>query len=872
MLEELPSYDYYSECFIENIKRMMLINIFLVPSECYITAFEDSQISFSKKAHTFRTIDVLLPNGLTACIERDPNQTLADLRQILRKRYAITWPFHFLSITHTFTNDTGDILLDEQLPLDALGLVYPFVRVSDKGELPSPLCKWLSEIDKNDNDSLIQFIEQLVEWRDTTVPQELLHAPPSISQTIPSNFDSFLIHIDRRNKSYACTPTMTCQDLIERILTEEKKFSFNYYNASTQPMLKFAYRNEFLLSNEPYPLLQYTYIQECLSKNQPIKVQLLYIELPKRSKKFGEKTRIIEPKIFLPTNKFNSLSTQSLLPLQCPTTVFKFTFRLPPCPNAKQTIFQLHSGIYYARRCLFSFEQINWNNTFIEEVTQSTTLPISILLPGTLLCLALTSKHSETYFLNVSLFHSNGLFINGSYEYTFNVANPTVDYANTKHLYPDAFIGSSHNESIGNHYEIKLKFDYPSYRFYSNEELTEKLIAIDLPTPTVVSTAKQQQHQEISDDVANGEALNYLLGVLNDETQYSVREPTWLSDCSLAPIDALPCVLHSNLAEIHRIIIDRKEISKVYEKLFSIYKLIDSWPPISFEMCFFLRDCTLTEGHICSYAVSQLEKLPNHLFLFYFPQIIQAALQFEYFIDTPLIRLVLKRALCHRAIGQRLFWTLLNCPTRNGRVMFEIYKTYCGLTIANDLQTQLTLTLKLNTINQRIRSTNVKDAVGMRQALLQRLNESDVNSWRCVSPLDPGCFLGSLIIDECQVFDSFMRPFKLVWENALNPKQERFELIYKIGDDLRQDVLTLQIFRLFDSIWKANCSNDYSELNNLHMTFYDVMCTSETTGFIRIVPNAYTILNIYHKFNTTTTMKRNVVYDWLATENRRSPK
>jgi hypothetical protein len=307
-----------------------------------------------------------------------------------------------------------------------------------------------------------------------------------------------------------------------------------------------------------------------------------------------------------------------------------------------------------------------------------------------------------------------------------------------------------------------------------------------------------------------------------------------------------------------------------------MYKLIDLWPPMSFEMCFFLLDCTLPDAHIRSYAVSQLTHLPNHLFLFYLPQIIQAALQFEHYIDTPLIRLILKRALCHRAIGQRLFWTLYNVNTRNGRVMFELYKTYCGLTISNDLQSQVTLTLKLNTINQRMKTKTAKDAPSMRQDLLKRLREADKSSWRCVSPLDTGCFLGTLLIDECQVYDSFMRPFKLVWENALNPNHERFELIYKIGDDLRQDVLTLQVFRLFDSIWKknsnVNSTEDLSQLQNLHMTFYDVMCTSETTGFIRIVPNAYTILNIYHHFNTTTTIKRNVVYDWLLVQNTTSQK
>ncbi|CAF1683556.1 unnamed protein product, partial [Didymodactylos carnosus] len=87
------------------------------------------------------------------------------------------------------------------------------------------------------------------------------------------------------------------------------------------------------------------------------------------------------------------------------------------------------------------------------------------------------------------------------------------------------------------------------------------------------------------------------------------------------------------------------------------------------------------------------------------------------------------------------------------------------------------------------------------------------------------------------------------------------EIIYKIGDDLRQDVLTLQLFRLFDNIWKQQ-QNEKSL--NLYMTFYDILCTSDKTGYIRIVPNAHTILNIYHKFNTTTTYKHTVVYNWLA--------
>jgi hypothetical protein len=309
------------------------------------------------------------------------------------------------------------------------------------------------------------------------------------------------------------------------IHNDDNKSKFEYYNASTQPMLKFSYRNEFLLTTESYPLLQYSYIQECLQKNIQINLKLIYIEIPKKSKKNGQINPINEPDIFpsatkrrisINSNKENDYN-QQLLPNQPSSVLFRFTFRLRPSPDAKQTLFHFHSGIYYGRRCLFSFEQVIWNNTCIEEITQNTTLSIANILPGTLLCFALTSKQSEAYFLNVSLFRSNGFLLNGSHEFTFNLVNPIHNIANTKHLYPDSFIGSASNESTSNNYEIKLKFDFPPYRFYSNEEISEKLVKIDMPAPTAVTTAKHQQHHELSDGVANGEALNYLLGILNDE-------------------------------------------------------------------------------------------------------------------------------------------------------------------------------------------------------------------------------------------------------------------------------------------------------------------------------------------------------------------
>ena len=90
--------------------------------------------------------------------------------------------------------------------------------------------------------------------------------------------------------------------------------------------------------------------------------------------------------------------------------------------------------------------------------------------------------------------------------------------------------------------------------------------------------------------------------------------------------------------------------------------------------------------------------------------------------------------------------------------------------------------------------------------------------------------------------DSAKKPLWLVWENndhlAKDINYETNAIIFKNGDDLRQDMLTLQVIRIMDHIWRD------LEGMDLRMTPYSCLATGNQVGIIEVVRNSKTVFDI----------------------------
>ncbi|XP_078399222.1 phosphatidylinositol 4,5-bisphosphate 3-kinase catalytic subunit gamma isoform isoform X2 [Cetorhinus maximus] len=302
-----------------------------------------------------------------------------------------------------------------------------------------------------------------------------------------------------------------------------------------------------------------------------------------------------------------------------------------------------------------------------------------------------------------------------------------------------------------------------------------------------------------------------------------------------------------------------------------VHWLFEHWNPLELDICTALEllSINIADEKVRTLSVKRLEELDNDHLLRYLLQLVQA-LKFEPYHDSALARFLIQCALRSKRIGHFFFWYLRSEVTVSPyfcdrfALILEAYLMGCGKSMLEGFRKQVQLVQSLSQVATEIKKVipEKSDLPPNATSLVQEmLRDADLPQ-DFLAPYDPRVKAGSILIDRCKVMASKKKPLWLEFtcEAPSGIHCQPVGIIFKHGDDLRQDMLIVQTLVIMDSIWQENSLD-------LNLVPYGCIATGYNIGMIEVVRDATTIATMQrYKGGNTGAFKNDALYDWLKSK------
>ncbi|KAL2820502.1 kinase-like domain-containing protein [Aspergillus cavernicola] len=281
-------------------------------------------------------------------------------------------------------------------------------------------------------------------------------------------------------------------------------------------------------------------------------------------------------------------------------------------------------------------------------------------------------------------------------------------------------------------------------------------------------------------------------------------------------------------------------------------EILPKWTEIDVDDALELLGPTFDNAAVRSYAVERLRKADDDELLLYLLQLVQA-LKYEDNIhgdaeiaahDSSLANFLITRAANNFKLGSYLHWYLMvECDDAgpgtlsSHRRLFARVEYYFMAELEQihpghrkTLLRQGELIAVLSKISKDIRFS--REPRPLKIEKLKKYLKDPKNDIFQIDPplplpLDPDVLITGCSPEESNVFKSSLSPLHITFKTDDGRK---YPILFKVGDDLRQDQLVVQIIILMDRLLQK-------ENLDLKLTPYRILATNATAGAMQFIPS-----------------------------------
>ncbi|KAF5326957.1 hypothetical protein D9619_004332 [Psilocybe cf. subviscida] len=288
----------------------------------------------------------------------------------------------------------------------------------------------------------------------------------------------------------------------------------------------------------------------------------------------------------------------------------------------------------------------------------------------------------------------------------------------------------------------------------------------------------------------------------------------------------------------------------------AVEELLPQWTEIDTDDALELLGPGTVDSRVRAFAVKQLSRADDDELLLYLLQLVQA-LKFESVVtdqrssrstttavsyeDSGLSDFLIARGVANPILGNRLYWYLMVevamedrlMAKMYGRVVFKYMNKILEVEGGSDRRENMRRQgLLIDTLSKKAK--DLRTSKDQRPKKIEKLRSMIADSKNGLSNIDPlplplnaKVEVTGIIPEKSSVFKSNMYPMLLVFQCS---DGSEYPLIFKDGDDMRQDQLVIQLFTLMDQLLRK-------ENLDLKLTPYDVLATGPTQGMVQFVPS-----------------------------------